>query len=167
MVKVKVLYYKTRHLAKLVNKKVDKGILKFDKDREYRMDKVKPIMIELPVVWGLFGHKTVPFYGVNWKNSNPLMLNNGEKSTAEFMNLEVKDDAKRPRQTIDATQEKTELKYYTPETQKALSKNATLKTLMTIATSKNFGDMFLWIILGILGGYILGQAIPMEGLKIL
>lgn len=167
MVKAKVLYYKTRHLAKFVNKKVDKGILEFDRHREYKMDKVTPVMIEVPVLWGLLGHKIMPFYAATWKNSNPLKLDNGETSGADFQNMEVKPDKPNERIRVNATQEREYLKYYTPETQKALSKNTTLKTLMTIATSKNFGDMFLWIIMGVLGGYILGQAIPMEGLKIL
>jgi len=180
MGKAKILYFKTKNLVCFKTRKVADGKIVYDKKRDYNINKVRPIMIEVPNFGGLLGTKIMPMYAISWKNSNPVNLDSEEdlgsdKKTRRFLNISLSDDKRKKkeklidkrRETIEGKQDEKPLDYYSPESQSSISKSATLKTLLTLKSKTSTGDMFMWIIMGVCIGYIVGNMIPFTALQVI
>ena len=138
--KVKVLYFATEKLVKMKEISVNEksGTAKLFKDKEFSFDNTVPLHIE----GGTFFKSVKPFYILKHDIHKPLDVKFTLNSKTAGTDAEM---------------------VVTPENFKNMMTQGTLNTLLTL-TSNSTSQMILFIAIGAVIGFLLGNVIPIKGL---
>lgn len=132
--KVKVLYFVTDKLVRIMDLKVDpkSGTANYGKTKSFNFDNSKPLHLES----GMFTRSLKPFYIVKHDIHKPLELQITKRGKGGDIEM-----------------------FVTPENFKNMMTQGTLNTLLTLSTGVT-SQMVMWMIIGGVVGLLAGLLIP-------